>query len=250
MEYAKLQKIIAGAGVCSRRRAEELIQNGRVKVNGQTAKLGDKAQTGLDTIEIDGKPLKEGGKKLYVMLNKPKGYVTSMSDEKGRRTVTELIHEDERLYPVGRLDMYSEGLLLLTNDGDFTYKLTHPSHELYKEYLVGMMGDKAKDAVRLMESVKEIDGYEIARPIVRKVSGTDYGFVLSVKIREGRNRQIRKMCEKCGYKVIFLKRTAVGSLMLGDLKAGQYRRLSDSEVQRLLLEADGRARKQEKGSAK
>ncbi|MBQ7093626.1 MAG: rRNA pseudouridine synthase, partial [Clostridia bacterium] len=142
----KLQKIIAAAGVCSRRKAEELISEGRVAVNGITAAIGDKAGD-LDEITIDGKPLPKKSENVYFMLNKPKGYVTTAADEKGRKNVTELINEPERVYPVGRLDMYSEGLLIMTNDGDLTYKLTHPRHELYKEYLVGMMGDKSKDAV-------------------------------------------------------------------------------------------------------
>ena len=232
----KLQKIIAAAGICSRRKAEELINEGRVAVNGIVAAIGDKASA-LDEITIDGKPLPKKSENVYFMLNKPKGYVTTAADEKGRKNVTELINEPERVYPVGRLDMYSEGLLIMTNDGDLTYKLTHPRHEMYKEYLVGMMGDKNKDAARLMENVREIDGYKIAKPIVRKISDTDYGVVLSVKIREGRNRQIRKMCESCGYKVIFLKRVAVGSLKLGELKAGQYRALTQAEVDALMKEA-------------
>ena len=232
----KLQKIIAAAGICSRRKAEELINEGRVAVNGIVAAIGDKASD-LDEITIDGKPLPKKSENVYFMLNKPKGYVTTAADEKGRKNVTELINEPERVYPVGRLDMYSEGLLIMTNDGDLTYKLTHPRHEMYKEYLVGMMGDKSKDAARLMENVREIDGYKIAKPIVRKISDTDYGVVLSVKIREGRNRQIRKMCESCGYKVIFLKRVAVGSLKLGELKAGQYRALTQAEVDALMKEA-------------
>lgn len=226
----KLQKIIANAGICSRRKAEELIAQGKVTVNGNTAQIGDKADIDIDEVIADGKRLEKNKELVYIMLNKPKGYVATAKDEQGRKNVTELICEiDKRLYPVGRLDMYSEGLLLMTNDGDFTYRMTHPSHELFKEYVVRIECQSGENPEKRLAEPMEIDGYKIAPPIVRNISQTSDGFIVSVKIREGRNRQIRKMCEECGYRVINLRRVAIGDLRL-NVEQGKWRHLTQDEL--------------------
>ena len=231
----RLQKIISASGLMSRRAAEELIAAGKVSVNGVTAALGDKAEAGVDQILVDGKALPSAGEKLYIMLNKPRGYVTTLSDEKGRKNVTELIKElGTRLYPVGRLDMYSEGLLLMTNDGDFANRLMHPSHEIDKCYHTWVKGEDMGWAVELLRCPMEIDGY-VTRPAqvdILELRGEEA--LLSVTIHEGRNRQVRKMCEAAGLRVTRLMRVSEGGVKLGDLPSGKWRRLTDEELNMLL----------------
>ncbi len=231
----RLQKIISASGLMSRRAAEELIAAGKVSVNGATAALGDKAEAGIDRILVDGKALPSAGEKLYIMLNKPRGYVTTLSDEKGRKNVSELVKElGTRLYPVGRLDMYSEGLLLMTNDGDFANRLMHPSHQVDKCYHTWVKGEDMGWAVELLRCPMEIDGY-VTRPArvdILEIKGEDA--LLSVTIHEGRNRQVRKMCEAAGLKVTKLVRVSEGGVELGALKSGKWRRLTEEELAMLL----------------
>ena len=230
----RLQKIISASGLMSRRAAEELIAAGKVSVNGVTAALGDKAEAGVDKILVDGKALPSAGEKLYIMLNKPRGYVTTLSDEKGRKNVTELIKElGTRLYPVGRLDMYSEGLLLMTNDGDFANRLMHPSHEIDKCYHTWVKGEDMGWAVELLRCPMEIDGYVTspAEVDILEVKGEEA--LLAITIHEGRNRQVRKMCEAAGLKVTRLMRVSEGGVELGTLKSGKWRRLTEEELDML-----------------
>ena len=226
----KIQKIIANAGLCSRRKAEEMISAGLVTINGTQAMLGDRADAETDEICVEGKPIQKAETLYYIMLNKPKGYVCTASDEQGRKNVTELTAEiPTRLYPVGRLDMYSEGLLLMTNDGGFAYRLTHPKHNIYKEYIVKVAGLE-KDPISSLSKPMEIDGYAIAPPIVRLLQSGNGEYLVSIQIREGRNRQVRKMCEHCGYKVKSLKRVAIGLVELGHLPSGKWRELTKEEL--------------------
>ena len=229
----RLQKIISASGLMSRRAAEELIAAGKVSVNGVTAALGDKAEAGIDRIRVDGKALPSAGEKLYIMLNKPRGYVTTLSDEKGRRDVSQLVKElGTRLYPVGRLDMYSEGRLIMTNDGDFANRLMHPSHEIDKCYHTWVKGEDIGWAVELLRCPMEIDGY-VTRPVPVEVvhpAGRDNVAVLAFRLREGRKRQIRYMCSAAHLVVLSLKRVAVGALRLPeDLKPGAWRDLTPDE---------------------
>ena len=230
----RLQKIISSSGLMSRRAAEELIAAGKVTVNGVTASTGDKADAEKDYILVDGKALPPTGEKIYIMLNKPKGYVTTLSDEKGRRNVSELVKDvGTRLYPVGRLDMYSEGLLIMTNDGAFANRLMHPSHEIDKTYRTWVTGADIGWAVELLRCPMEIDGYVIcpARVDILELQGNSA--VLTVTIHEGRNRQVRKMCECAGLKVTRLLRVSEGGVELGTLKSGKWRRLTEEELNRL-----------------
>ena len=230
----RLQKIISSSGLMSRRAAEELIAAGKVTVNGVTASTGDKADAEKDCILVDGKALPPAGEKIYIMLNKPKGYVTTLSDEKGRRNVSELVKDvGARLYPVGRLDMYSEGLLIMTNDGNFANRLMHPSHEIDKTYRTWVTGADIGWAVELLRCPMEIDGYLIrpARVDILVLQGNSA--VLTVTIHEGRNRQVRKMCECAGLKVTRLLRVSEGGVELGTLKSGKWRRLTEEELKRL-----------------
>ena len=231
----RLQKIISASGLMSRRAAEELIAAGKVSVNGVTAALGDKAEAGIDRILVDGKALPSAGEKLYIMLNKPRGYVTTLSDEKGRKNVSELVKElGTRLYPVGRLDMYSEGLLLMTNDGDFANRLMHPSHQVEKCYHTWVRGEDMGWAVELLRCPMEIDGYVTSPAQVDILELKGEEALLGITIHEGRNRQVRKMCEAAGLKVTRLMRVSEGGVKLGTLKSGRWRRLTEEELNMLL----------------
>ena len=223
----RIQKLISAAGLMSRRAAETLITDGRVKINGHTATIGEKADPATDTILVDGKLLPESGDKVYIMLNKPRGYVTTMSDEKGRRDVTELVRNVPcRVYPVGRLDMYSEGLLLMTNDGDFANYMMHPSHNVDKTYLTRVEGEDIGVAMEYLREPMELDGYVVDGAEVDLRSLFPGGAELEITIHEGRNRQVRKMCEAVGFKVLRLKRISEGALELGELKPGAWRYLT------------------------
>ncbi len=227
----RLQKIIARSGLCSRRSAEELLTAGRVTCNGIPVKLGDTADGDKDMILVDGKPLPSTEKTVYIMLNKPRGYITTLSDDRGRKTVTELVEScGVRVYPVGRLDMDSEGLLLLTNDGAFANQMMHPSHEVKKVYRVWVTG-LCEDSVFLLRRPVELDGYRIRKPEIRLVRQNGEKALLEVTIHEGRNRQVRRMCEMAGLTVQRLQRVQEGSLRLGDLPLGSYRHLTAEELE-------------------
>lgn len=230
----RLQKILSGAGVCSRRAAESYITAGRVKVNGITANLGDSADLEADEILVDGRPLRKNGPRpVYIMLNKPRGYVTTLSDEAGRKTVADLLSDvPERVYPVGRLDMHSEGLLILTNDGDLAHHLTHPSHEVYKEYLVKLSPDEdgLPSPEKPLSGIIELDGEKLLPAKCRLLAKTKSGYIMTIAIRQGKNRQIRRMCAKCGYTVNSLKRVSEGDVKLGELPSGRWRYLTEKEI--------------------
>lgn len=229
----RLQKIIASRGLCSRRQAEKWIEEGRVRVNGNTARLGDTADITEDVIEVDGKRLPKAGKKVYLMLNKPRGYVTTLSDEKGRRNAAELVAGcGVRVYPVGRLDMDSEGLLLFTNDGEFANLMMHPRHEVDKTYRVWVTSFAPEKLEALKEPI-ELDGYTIRKPRVRPVRTELDRAIIDVTIHEGRNRQVRRMCQAAGLEVARLKRISEGKLRIGDLKAGTWRYLEPEEIELL-----------------
>lgn len=230
----RLQKIISSAGITSRRAGEELIKAGKVTVNGVTAKLGDCADVEIDTVCVDGQIIDRRKGNTYIMLNKPRGYVTTLSDEKGRPCISELINDvGNRVYPVGRLDMYSEGLLILTNDGNFANRLMHPSHEITKTYHAWITGKCGDETLQKLRKPFDIDGY-ITKPAEVELlcSNSDYS-KLSITIHEGRNRQIRKMCEQVGVKLTKLRRVCEGKLVLGELKPGKWRELTELELQDL-----------------
>lgn len=232
MEPIKLQKYFSDCGVMSRRSAEEEIKKGRVKVNGSVAELGQRILPGTDKVEYKGAPVvKKNDEKIYVLLNKPRGYVTTLCDEKGRRTVTELVADvGARVYPVGRLDMDSDGLLLLTNDGELTNRLTHPRHEIPKIYHVTVVGSPSAPQISALSAPMVIDGYEIL-PVKIKIIGTDVSSTtLEMTLYEGRNRQIRKMCQTQNLKITRLCRVALGNISLGSLEVGKWRYLTPKEV--------------------
>lgn len=229
----RLQKILSARGVASRRKAEQMIQNGTVTVNGVTAALGDSADPELDRICVNGQPLPTGQRFVYILLNKPRGYVTTLSDEKGRPNAAQLVADcGTRVYPVGRLDMDSEGLLLFTNDGAFANALTHPKQEVEKIYEVWTVGYAPGGEEKLSRPIV-LDGYRIRPPKVVLLSANGEKAKFRVTIHEGRNRQIRRMCEAAGMRCTRLRRIQEGSLRLGNLPCGAWRYLTPEEVAEL-----------------
>ncbi len=242
MEEIRIQKIIADSGYCSRRAAEKLIADGMVKVNGRPVSLGDKADPRNDIITVGGERIKAGGVTLrYIKMYKPRGYVTTMSDELGRRGVTELLEDvEERVYPIGRLDKNSEGLLLLTNDGAFANDIMHPRKHIAKVYRVTVAQKVTEDMINtLMTGVEIEEGVMTASCVVTVLTEEDDRTVLEFTIYEGKNRQIRKMCEAVGLTVKRLRRTSVGGVKLGMLKPGEYTDLTKEEL-RVLRSAMGK----------
>ena len=226
----RLQKILSNYGVASRRKAEQMIIDRRVRVNGNTASLGDVADDEEDVIEVDGVRLKRQPARIVLMLNKPRGYVCTLSDEKGRKNVAELVSGcGARVYPVGRLDLNSEGLLLLTNDGELANRLTHPKKEVDKVYLV-WLSQYIPGCEDSIASPIEIDGRPTSPAKVEKLRQEGETALLRITIHEGRNRQIRRLCERANVTVTRLRRVAEGSLQLGDLKPGQWRVLTEEEI--------------------
>ena len=231
----RLQKYLAQCNVASRRAAEQFITDGRVRVNGKVVtELGTKVCEG-DFVEVDGSPVYAEKKKYYILLNKPEGFVTTASDENGRSTVLDLIDDiDARLYPVGRLDINTEGLLLLSNDGDFTLKVTHPRHKLDKTYRVIVSGIPNHFEIEKLERGVYIDGKRTAPAKAKLLSADKQNGLIELTIHEGRNRQVRKMMEAIGYKVLYLQRVAIGNIVLGNLPLGKWRHLNPNEVKYLM----------------
>lgn len=227
----RLQKLLSACGVGSRRAMEEWITAGRVTVNGQVARLGDKADPDRDQVAVDGVPVRPEGDRTYLMLHKPRGYVTTLSDEQGRKTVADLVSDcGKRVWPVGRLDMDSEGLLVMTDDGSLTQQLIHPSHEVEKEYLVWVIGD-VKKGLPILSGPMELDGDPLAPAQVKRGRTSGGVTQLSVTIHQGKNRQVRRMCAKAGLKVLRLKRIREGRLFLDrTLRPGQWRMLTREEI--------------------
>ena len=234
----RLQKFLAECGVASRRKSEELIEAGKVKVNGVKAQIGDKINPKKDTVTVSGKKVVRKKEHTYIMLNKPRGFITTMSDEMDRKCVAELIKNvPARVFPVGRLDRESEGMLLFTDDGEFANALTHPSKHVPKTYRVTVRPSINEDQLTAIASGIVIDDQMTAPAEVRVITKEENRVVLEIVLYEGRNRQIRKMCEEIGLEVARLRRTAVGSIKLGMLKQGDWRELTEDEVRKLMIAA-------------
>lgn len=238
MEEVRLQKFLADCGIASRRKCEELIENGRVKVNGKTVELGFKVNPQKDKVEFDGKEVVNTKKEFtYILLNKPIGVVTTADDQFGRETVLDLVKVKSRVVPVGRLDMYTSGALILTDDGDFIYKVTHPKHEINKTYTVTLVGIVTDEDIEKLRQGVEIDGNYITKPAKARIMKIDEQKNISrveITIHEGKNRQVRKMCEAIGKKVLALHRSKIGNLGVKDLKLGTWRYLTKHEVEEIL----------------
>lgn len=236
----RLQKYLADCGIASRRKSEELISQGRVSVNGKIiTELGTKIDTEKDEIKYLGKLIKpQNTEKIYILLNKPIGYVTTITDQFDRPTVLDLVKVDKRIVPVGRLDMYTSGAMVLTNDGDFVYKVTHPKHEIDKTYTVTLIGKITNEEVNKLSSGVEIDDGYITKPAkvkILKIDEEKNQSRIAITIHEGKNRQVRKMCNSVGRKVIALHRSKIGNIDVKDLRLGEWRYLKPNEVENLLL---------------
>lgn len=237
MEKVRLQKFLASSGIASRRRCEELIIQGKVEVNGKTVyELGTKIDPETDMVKYNGKIVKQEEEKVYILLNKPIGYVTTAKEQFGRDKVLDLVKINKRIVPVGRLDMYTSGALILTNDGDFVNHLTHPKNEIDKTYNATVAGVITKDEIEKLSNGVEIDEEYITKPAKVKILKIDEEKNISriqITIHEGKNRQVRKMCEAVGKKVLALHRSKIGSLDVKDLKLGEWRYLTQTEIKRL-----------------
>ena len=232
----RLQKFLANSGIAARRKCEEYILQGRVRVDGKIVKgLGTKINSQLNVIEFDGKVIKPGEKRVYILLNKPIEYVTTADDQFGRKTVLDLIDIQEKVVPVGRLDMYTSGALLLSNDGDFIYKMTHPKYEVEKTYIVTVKGKFSEDEVKKLSEGVKIDDYISGKAKVKilKVNEEKNISRVQIIIHEGKNREIRKMCEAIGKKVLALHRRRFGNLDVKNLEIGSWRYLTNKEVEEL-----------------
>ena len=233
----RLQKFLANCGVASRRKCEKLIANGKVRVNGKiVTELGTKIEPGKDKVEYKGQIINLNEKKVYILLNKPIGYVTTSHDQFERDTVLDLVKVKERIVPVGRLDMYTSGALILTNDGEFVYKVTHPKHEIDKTYTVTLKGIVTDEEIKKLRNGVKIDEYT-TRPAIVRILKTDKENNQSrfeITIHEGKNRQVRKMCEAIGKKVLALHRSKIGNVGVKDLKVGEWRYMSEKEKETIL----------------
>ena len=231
----RLQKYLAECGVASRRKSEELIEQGKVKVNGRVAQIGDKINPKKDDITVSGKKVVKSRQYTYIILHKPRGFITTMSDEMGRKCVAELIKDvNARVYPVGRLDRDSEGMLLMTNDGEFANAMTHPTKHVPKTYRVTVRPSITDEQITALTTGIMLEGRKTAPAEVRVLTREEGRVVIEIILYEGRNRQIRKMCESLGLEVARLKRTAIGTIKLGMLPQGKWRELTEDEVHKLM----------------
>jgi 23S rRNA pseudouridine2605 synthase len=230
----RLNKFIAQSGAASRRKADELTLQGKVKINGVVMKEPGYDVSENDVVEVNGHMIRHELKKVYVMLNKPKGFITSADDEKGRLTVMELVADiEERLFPIGRLDYNTSGMLLMTNDGELAYKLAHPKHQIYKTYRARVSGQISGERLARLRNGVDIGGYVTSKAVVNVIKQAERSALVEIKIFEGKNRQVRKMFSAVGNKVLDLERVAIGDLYLGHLKQGHYRKLTRQEIEYL-----------------
>ncbi len=238
MEEIRLQKYLADCGIASRRKSEELIKQGQVKVNGKTiTELGTKVIPNKDSVEYNGKKIELKKEYVYILLNKPIGYVTTVKDQFNRDSVLDLVKTNKRLVPVGRLDMYTSGALILTNDGNFVYKVTHPKHEIEKTYTVTIIGIVKKEEVEKLKKGMEIENY-ITKPAkvkILKIDEEKNQSRLEITIHEGKNRQVRKMCEAIGHKVLALHRSKIAGIDVKDIPLGKWRYLNSKEVNKIKM---------------